>query len=159
MDPMDFGGVYERHAADVFRFALYLSGNRAEAEEIASETFVRAWVATGGIRVETIKAYLFSIVHNLHIERFRRRPLVRAMPADLRDHAPGPEAIIAGRDALDVVLAALQGMPELDRAAVLMRADGLPYMEIARALELSPAAARVRVHRARLKLVALGFGG
>jgi DNA-directed RNA polymerase specialized sigma24 family protein len=42
---------------------------------------------------------------------------------------------------------------------VLMRADGLPYMEIARALELSPAAARVRVHRARLKLVALGFGG
>jgi len=43
MNAPDFGGLYEKYAADVFRFALYLSGNRADAEEIASETFVRAW--------------------------------------------------------------------------------------------------------------------
>jgi DNA-directed RNA polymerase specialized sigma24 family protein len=49
MNPVDFGGIYERYAADVFRFALYLGGNRADAEEIASETFVRAWLATGEI--------------------------------------------------------------------------------------------------------------
>jgi RNA polymerase sigma-70 factor (ECF subfamily) len=159
MDPVDFGGVYERHAADVFRFALYLSGNRAEAEEIASETFVRAWIATGRIRLETIKAYLFSIARNLHIERLRRRRLEGAMPADVRDGAPSQEAATAGRDALSAVLAALQTMPEVDRAAVLMRADGLPYEEIARALELSPAAVRVKVHRARLKLAAQGYGG
>src|SRR5260221_989260 len=151
MDPVDFGGVYERHADDVFRFALYLTANRAEAEEIVSETFVRAWVATGGIRVETIKAYLFSIARNLYIERFRRRRHEGVMPPDVRDGAPGPETVAAGRDALGAVLAALQAMPEVDRSAVLMRADGLPYEEIARALELSPAAARVKGHRARLK--------
>ena len=73
MESMDFGAIYERYAADVLRFALYLSGNRGDAEEIAAETFVRAWVATGEIRVETLKAYLVSIARHLYIERYRRR--------------------------------------------------------------------------------------
>jgi RNA polymerase sigma-70 factor (ECF subfamily) len=52
-----------------------------------------------------------------------------------------------------VVLTALARLPEIDRAAVLMRADGgLPYEEIAAALQVSVAAAKVKVHRARLKL-------
>jgi len=159
MNAVDFGGLYERHAADVYRFALYLTGSRADAEEIASETFVRAWIASGAIRTQTVKAYLFSIARNLHIEGLRRRRTLGEMPADVRDRAPGPEAAAAGRDALDGVLAALQQMPEVDRAAVLMRADGLAYDEIARALGLSPAAVRVRVHRVRMKLTADGHGG
>jgi RNA polymerase sigma-70 factor (ECF subfamily) len=154
MDALDFAGVYERYGADVFRFALYLTGDRARAEDIASETFVRAWVATGEIRLETIKGYLLSIARNLHIEGFRRSRWQGAMPADVRDGAPGPDAVAAGRDALDAVLTALQAMPEPDRAAVLMRADGMAYDEISRALGLSAAAVRVKVHRARLRLVA-----
>ncbi len=159
MDALDFGGVYERHAASVYRFALYLTGSRAEAQDIVSETFVRAWIATGTIRTGTIKAYLFSIARNLHIEGFRRRRREGQMPSDARDGAPGPEAAAADRSELEAVLAALQAMPEIDRAAVLMRADGTSYDEIARALDVSPAAARVKVHRARLKLAAQGFGG
>jgi RNA polymerase sigma-70 factor (ECF subfamily) len=47
----------------------------------------------------------------------------------------------------------LAGLPEVDRAAVLMRADeGLAYEEIAMALGISVASAKVKVHRARLKL-------
>jgi DNA-directed RNA polymerase specialized sigma24 family protein len=38
----EFEALYGRYAADVFRFALFLSGNRADAEDITSETFVRA---------------------------------------------------------------------------------------------------------------------
>jgi RNA polymerase sigma-70 factor (ECF subfamily) len=159
MNAVDFGGVYERHAASVYRFALYLTGSHAEAQDIVSETFVRAWTATGTIRTETIKAYLLSIARNLHIEGFRRRRREGAMPPDPRDAAPDPEAAAAGRSELDAVLAALQAMPEIDRAAVLMRADGTSYDEIALALDLSAAAARVKVHRARLKLAALGLGG
>jgi DNA-directed RNA polymerase specialized sigma24 family protein len=44
----DFEALYQRYAADVFRFALYLCGNRAEAEDIASETFVRVWTVRDG---------------------------------------------------------------------------------------------------------------
>jgi RNA polymerase sigma-70 factor, ECF subfamily len=158
MQPLEFGAIYERYAGDVLRFALYLSGNRADAEEIAAETFVRAWIATGEIRVTTIKAYLFSIARNLYIERYRRRGRDGSMPGDVPDEAPGPEAAARSRDELDAVMAALRAMPEVDRAAVLMRADDLPYDDIARALGITLAAARVKVHRARLKLTALGLG-
>ena len=160
MNGVDFSGVYKRHAADVFRFALYLTGSRADAEDIVSETFVRAWIASGEIRMDTIKGYLLSIARNLYIEGFRRRKREgNGMPDDVADAAPGPDSMAAGRDALGAVLAALQAMPEIDRSAVLMRADGLPYDDISRTLGLSPAAVRVRVHRARLRLAALGFGG
>ena len=51
------------------------------------------------------------------------------------------------------MLAALQTLPEIDRAAVLLRAEeGMSYDEVAAALGISPVAARVKVHRARLKL-------
>ena len=51
------------------------------------------------------------------------------------------------------VLRALQEFPEVDRAALLMRADeGLPYEEIAVALGLPVATVKVKVHRARLRL-------
>jgi RNA polymerase sigma-70 factor, ECF subfamily len=159
MESMDFGAIYERHAADVLRFALYLTGNRGDAEEIAAETFVRAWVATGDIRVATIKAYLFSIARNLSIERYRRRGREGVMPPDVRDRSPGPEAAASSRAELEAVIAALHAMPEIDRAAVLMRAGDLSYEEIARTLGLSSAAARVKVHRARMKLTQLGLGG
>ena len=53
---------------------------------------------------------------------------------------------------MQLVLTALKRMPEVDRAAVLMRAEGICYDDIAITLRLSVAAAKVKVHRARLKL-------
>lgn len=63
---IDVADVYGRYARDVYRFALYLSGNRAQAEDITSETFARAWIGRGQIRVGTVKAYLLMIARNLH---------------------------------------------------------------------------------------------
>ena len=54
------------------------------------------------------------------------------------------------------MIADLQTLPEPDRAALLMRAeDQMPYEEIAAALQITPGAAKVKVHRARLKLAEL----
>ncbi len=53
---MDFSDIYERYARDVYRFALYLSGNRALAEDLTSETFVHALCGRSDVRVGTIKA-------------------------------------------------------------------------------------------------------
>ncbi len=53
----------------------------------------------------------------------------------------------------ELVLVDLQHLPKIDRAALVMRAfDELPYEEIARALGISLAATKVRIHRARLAL-------
>jgi len=153
VDAIDFGSLYQRHADDVFRFALYLTGHRAEAEDVASETFVRAWMTRDEIRVGTVKAYLLMIARNLC--RTWKRTGVRATALDesTRDPAPGPAASALALDQLSVTLQRLQRLPELDRAALLMRAQGeLSYEAIAAALGLSVVAARVKVHRARLAL-------
>jgi DNA-directed RNA polymerase specialized sigma24 family protein len=60
-DATDFGSIYQRYAPDALRFTLYLCANRADAEDILSETFIRAWTSPAGIRVGTVKAYLLMI--------------------------------------------------------------------------------------------------
>jgi len=152
----DFEDLYQRYARDVYRFALYLSGNKALAEDIASETFVRVWTVRDAIRTESVKAYLFTIARNLHADGRRREARHVAIPEVLLDPSPGPEVEALDRQALEAVLLALQQIPEVDRAALLMRAqDSLPYEEIARSLGLSVSAAKVKVHRARLRLAEL----
>lgn len=150
---VDFAGLYRDHARDVHRFALFLSGDPALADDLASEAFVRVWTARARVDLATVRAYLFAIVRNLYLQNVkheqRRAPLDERMPAD----QPGPEARAGGQSALRVVLGALAALPEIDRAAVLMRADdGLPYEEIARALGITTTSAKVKVHRARLRL-------
>ena len=151
---MTFEELYRRYFADVHRFALYLTGNPAEAEDIASETFVRAWAADAPLRAERLDAYLFTITRNLHRRGYRRRRL-DALAAEMPDEPPGPERELAGRGELAATLALLQVLPEVDRAALLMRAfHELSYDEIAAALGLSTSSAKVKVHRARSALKA-----
>ena len=153
METVEFGELYERYARDVLRFAWYLTGNRSEAEDITSETFVRAWVESDRLRVDTVKAYLFMIARNLHIDWRRLEGRRGELPQEPVDPAPGPDEETGARNELEAVMAALQQLPEIDRAALLMRSqDEMSYETIAAALGLTPVAARVKVHRARIKL-------
>ena len=141
----DFERLYERHARDVYRFALYLSGDRAIAEDVTSETFVRVWTAPARVELATVRAYLLTIARNLYLQGLRRQRRRTEMPEEVPDPAPGPHDEAADREEMEAVMAAL-----------LMRAeDGLSYAEIAAALGVSKAAAKVKVHRARLKLAFL----
>ena len=155
----DLSALYERYAADVFRFALYLSADRDEAADITSETFVRAWTAPEPIRMATVKGYLFTIARNLYLQGLRRKSRHVAMDERLPDPGASPQTQVEDKAEIRAVLAALQKLPEVDRAALLMRAvDELPYEEIARALGISLASAKVKVHRARLTLSGLRNG-
>jgi len=149
----DFSELYRRYAPDVFRFALYLTGNRGDAEDITSETFVRLWASSEPIRNQTVKGYLCTIARNLFLQGMRRQSRRVELSEELPDKAAGPQERAEQRDELERVIACLQKLPELDRAALLMRAlEDLPYEEIALALGISVASAKVKVHRARLAL-------
>ena len=157
MDGLDFPAVYERHARDVYRFALYLSGDFALAEDLAAETFARAWAARDRIRLGSVKAYLLTIARNLYRDETRRPAAVR-MPdhLDVADAAADPEASASARHELRRVLAGLREIPVADREVLLMATvEGLSHQAIALALDLSEAAVKVRVHRARARLNAV----
>lgn len=155
---IDVAELYRAEAKPLYRFALFLSGDPALAEDLVSETFIRLWTARERVDLSTVKGYLFTIARNLYLHQLRRRPSV-SLDDGLIDQIPDlhegalQSAIV--RQELRSTLIALQELPEVDRAALLMRADDeLSYDEIGAALGLTAGAVRVKVHRARLRLAA-----
>ena len=152
---LNFQELYESYATEVYRFALWLAGNSYDAEDITSETFIRAWVRRNTIRTETLKAYLFTIARNVYLENQRKRKQQVALEDVYTDPAPGPDKMVESQLELQSVQRIVQTLPEIDRAAFVLRVQhGLPYAEIARVLGLSLTATKVKVHRVRKKLIA-----
>ncbi|HEY3382514.1 MAG TPA: sigma factor [Vicinamibacterales bacterium] len=58
---IDFSELYKAHAHEVHRFVLFLSGDRALADDVVSETFIRLWHARSRVDLGTVKAYLLTI--------------------------------------------------------------------------------------------------
>jgi RNA polymerase sigma-70 factor, ECF subfamily len=147
-----FTELYGNHARAVYQFALYLSGDPALAEDIVSETFLRIWDSATVLRMETVQGYLFTIARNLFLHDLRRK----GKQDPLEDtHSVAEVAVreVVSKEALRDTLAALQTLPETDRAALLLRAqEGVSYEEIARILGLSLSSVKVKIHRARLFL-------
>ena len=150
----DLESLYKQYGPAVLRFAWGLCGDRARAEDILSETFVR--VATRAIHIETQTAlgFLLAVAHNVFVDDWRRQVRERPLP----DGLPAPRVDVEGqlddRRRLEKLNDALRSLPVGNRAALLLRVDHeLTYAEIGRMLHISEGAAKVRVHRARVMLV------
>jgi RNA polymerase sigma-70 factor (ECF subfamily) len=149
----EFETLYRTHASAIFRFALGLCGDWAQAEDIVSETFLRALTRAPRIESRTALAYLLAIARNTYLSGQRRRKREVPLPEDLPAPIQDPAGRIQSEDCLAATLHALRDLPEGERAALLLRVDhDLPYEEIAATLGISVGAAKVRVHRARLHL-------
>ena len=150
----DIENLYKRHAGDVRRFALYLCGDVVMADEITSDTFVRAWMAAGRIRQPTVKSYLFAIARNLYADLLRRgarhTPLDENMP-DRRISAQTQNGAERGSARGACGVAATPG--DGPHGAADRALDDMPYEEIAETLGIPVVTAKVKVHRARLKLM------
>lgn len=154
-----FHDIYEKYSKDVYRYCYWLAGSAEDAEDITSETFARAWVGREDIRTETVKAYLFAIARNLYLNQKRTASRNVELSQDHEDSAPSPHAIVEAQLELDRAMRAVQALPEIDRAAFLLRVQHeLPYEEISRILQLPLTTVKVKIHRARLKLAAQKIG-
>lgn len=150
----DIENLYKHYAGDVRRFVLYLCGDVMMADEITSDTFVRAWMAGDRIRQPTVKSYLFAIARNAYIDLLRRAARHTELDENMPDTRISAQTQMEESAEVRAVLTALQRLPEMDRTVLLMRAlDEMPYEEIAETLGIPVVAARVRVHRARVKLM------
>src|SRR5262249_37145851 len=156
----DIENLYERYAGDVRRFALYLCGDVVLADEITSDTFVRAWMAADRIRQPTVKSYLLAIARNAYTDLLRRAARHTQLDENMPDTRLSAQTQ-GGRSAEGRgVFAAWQQLPEMDRTVLLRRArDEMPYEEIGETLGIPGAPAKVKVHRERLKLMQTGQAG
>ena len=150
---INFHDLYQKYAQDVYRFAYWLCGDAQDAEDITSETFVRALTSAAVIRTETVKGYLLTIARNLAFKRTKRASHLADLTPGLPALGNGPEQTAETKFSLQGVMQFMQTLPEVDRAALLLHIqDDLSYEEISTALGISLAAAKVTVHRTRLKL-------
>ena len=155
-DTISFHQLHAKYAEDVYRFSFWLTGDADEAKDITSETFVRIWTSTKEIRVDSVKAYLFTIARNLFLHSKRRKKKMTSLDETIRDTALQPDTVAEVRSELDEALKALQTLPEIDRTVFIMRVEEeLSYEDIAIAVGLSITAVKVKVFRARAKIYAL----
>lgn len=150
----DIESLYKRYAPDVRRFVLFLSGDPVIADEITSDTFMSAWLARERIRQPTVKSYLFAIARNLYLDLQRRQERHAELDEHMTDKRIGAQIHMEQTAEIRAVLVALRQLPEIDRTALLMHAlDEMPYEEIAETLGIPAGTARLKVYRARLKLM------
>ena len=150
--PATFDEIYRKYSRDVFQFVLYLSGDWAQAEDIAAEVFLRLWTSETEIRTATVKSYLLTIARNLYLEQWRREK--RKSPLDVDVGFAGKQhEDAANRQEVERMMAALAQLPELERSALLLRAEEEhSYAVIGQLLGIPEASARMKVFRARLRL-------
>ncbi|MFN7977857.1 MAG: RNA polymerase sigma factor [Vicinamibacterales bacterium] len=153
---IDFDGLYREHAPHVRRYVRHLSGDAALADDITAETFVRVWQTRDMLRHETLRAFLFAIARHLFLSGVRVNWRRAALEDVHADPGPDPERQAQAGDDAARLERALAALAPADREPLVLRAvEGLSYDAIGQVMDLSAGAAKVRVHRARRRLLAL----
>lgn len=155
-DRLAWRALVDRHTGPVFGQAWRMLGDRAEAEDVAQETFVRLMRKAPDWRrgEATLKTWLFRVAINLCIDRQRARRTVGLDDVpEIADRATDPGATDRGIDMRHAVEAALHDLPERQRAALVMaHYQGFTNVECADALEVSVEALESLLARARRTL-------
>jgi RNA polymerase sigma-70 factor (ECF subfamily) len=156
----DFGALVAVEIPGLYRYALTLAGNPAEAEDIVGDTVLRALERQDQFRGEaSLRTWLHQILHHLAIDRGRRHDrevTVAEVEGAWRDERYSVDAsVVAGRAQTRAELRdSLLHLPFGYRAVVVLHdAEGWPVAQIAQALGIALPAARQRLRRGRMMLV------
>src|ERR671910_3456834 len=148
-----FERMYRRHVGDVYRYALAVMRNQADAEDVTQTTFLNAYrsYVEKGNRPQKPHNWLIAIAHNVCRQRFRqsaRRPTEVSFEDDIADTIVDDDTP-SGED----IRRALGHIAFNQRAAIVMRElEGRSYAEIAEILDLSTSAVETLIFRARRAL-------
>jgi RNA polymerase sigma factor (sigma-70 family) len=148
-----FEKLYQRHVGDVYRYALVVMRNQADAEDVTQTTFMNAYRAFArGERPQTPQNWLIAIAHNVCRQRFRQ---LQRRPSELPLEEEDAVQIVPDEDAptADEIRRALSHLAFNQRAALVMRElEGRSYAEIAAVLDVSTSAVETLIFRARRAL-------
>jgi RNA polymerase sigma-70 factor (ECF subfamily) len=167
-DRAEFARLVEMHSPLVYRLALRMMGDPQDAEDVLQETFLKAHRHLGGFDGRArLSTWLYRIAANEALMTLRRRkpePLSIEQsvaidgeelpePVQIVDWTRLPEAELTSAEAAQVLNQAIEALPDSLRMVFLLREmEGLSTLEAAEVLNLSEAAVKTRLSRARLRL-------
>jgi RNA polymerase sigma factor (sigma-70 family) len=148
----ELDSLYRRHGAEIYRYALAVLGNHADAEDVTQTTFLNAYRALEqGVRPRKPSNWLLTIASNVIKQRFRQeqaKPRQVELDRDLAKVEHDEDVPTVGE-----VLTALSKIPPQQRQAIVLREfEGRSYKEIADILEITTSALETLLFRARRSL-------
>ncbi len=155
--------LLRRYKNPVYHFALRLTSNAVEAEDIAQEVFLKVHEYRYQYRaIGKFSTWLFSIAHNLCVSRFRKNKWFCVWPhhkddpeklMDFESPDPSPKEIAQQNDTDRIVKDCIQGLPFLQKEALILREyQSMDYQDIAKVLRKSQATVKILIYRARQNL-------
>lgn len=167
-----FEELYRRHRGGLFRFVTRSVRDRALAEELYQEIWMRvieargryAATAQGAVQPAKFATWLYTIAHNRIVDHWRKKGL-QVVALETEDDVPAnpghePQRILEAKRGLERFARALDALPAAQREAFLLHEEaGMSVAEIARATGAGEEAAKSRLRYAIAKLKeALGDG-
>lgn len=160
-----FETVYRRTYGTIYRFAKRLCRSSEDAEDVAQETYARAFRAIDSFQNDRpIENWLMRIAHNTFLDH-RRKQTRRLQPIhesaltddrgleSIEDSSMGAFEIVASKEVDPKLASAIKALDEDARNLIyLAHIQQMPYAEIAASLNLKVATVRSRLHRACRKL-------
>lgn len=141
----------------LFRLALRITFDRAEAEDIVQDTLIRVWnKREEWQQMDSIEAYCLTIARNLAIDRSQKMesqnleltPETQEMP-----DAKMPDQLMEQNEQLSIIHRLINELPEKQRSILQLRdIEGKNYKEIAVILELTEEQVKVNLFRARQRI-------
>src|SRR5262249_11203932 len=153
-DAAAFRELSRVHLGKIMNYAYRMLHDRAEAEDVAQETFLRLWKDAAQYEPKArVGTWLHRIAHNLCIDRLRKH---RERPTDTADEGPSslePGGLLDRKRTADAVMTALGELPERQRAAIaLVHYQGLGNIEAAEVLGVGVEALESLLSRGRRTL-------
>jgi RNA polymerase sigma-70 factor (ECF subfamily) len=153
---------FDQYRDRLLRYLVAIGLSVPDGEEIVQEVFLALFrhLRAGKPR-HNLRAWIFQVAHNLALrqrgaaQRSQQNlvPFAASNAEDvLIDHAPNPEARLAGKQRFARLSAVLQVLPEQDRRCLFLRAEGLTYREIADVLGVSLGAVPLSLARSLARL-------
>lgn len=159
-----FDELVNRHHKQLYNVAYRMTGNRADAEDLIQDTFVKAYRFFSYYkRNMPFDNWLYRIMSNMYVDRLRRRPKVHIrsidepirqeegeVAFDIPDTTDGPEALVLSHELDAEMQSALNTLPRDFRLTVILSdIEGLSYEEVSEAMGCSIGTVRSRLHRGR----------
>jgi RNA polymerase sigma-70 factor (ECF subfamily) len=162
-DERAFGELVTRYESKVYSLAMKMLRNPEDAEDVLQETFLRAYRGIKSFKGNsTFSTWIYRITANSALMRLRKKQLPqvsiedsdeRETPISIVDWAPGPVEQLLNKEMQRVMDEAIETLPpEFRQVFILRDVEELSNGDVAEILDLSVAAVKSRLHRARLKV-------
>ena len=141
---------------ELFRMALRMTQNPADAEDVVQETMMKVWSRhEQWNQIESIEAFCLTICRNVALDKMRRmdhqeQSLDATIDAADRSHFSNPEEQAIQRDRVRMVRQLIAQLPEKQRSCMQLRdIEGKSYKEIAEVLGITEQQVKINIFRAR----------